>query len=97
MPEKVSFTLNGQPVTLQVEGDRKLLWVLRTDLALTGTKYSCGKGLCGTCTVLVDDVPQRSCMLRASSVRGKEVTTIEGFEKDGVLHPLQKRKPNRAR
>ncbi|MBE2214624.1 MAG: (2Fe-2S)-binding protein [Opitutaceae bacterium] len=90
MPEKLSFTLNGQPVSVEVDGDRKLLWVLRTDLALTGTKYSCGKGLCGTCTVLVDNVPQRSCMLRAGSVRGKEVTTIEGFEKDGELHPLQK-------
>ena len=90
MPEKLSFTLNGQPVSLQVDADRKLLWVLRTDLSLTGTKYSCGKGLCSTCTVLVDQVPQRSCMLRAGSVRGKEVTTIEGLEKDGELHPLQK-------
>lgn len=89
MPEKLSFTLNGQPVSLQVEAGRKLLWVLRTDLALTGTKYSCGKGLCGTCAVLVDNVPQRSCMLAAASVRGKEVTTIEGLEKDGKLHPLQ--------
>lgn len=90
MAETISFTLNGKPVELKVDGDRKLLWVLRTDLDLTGTKYSCGKGLCGTCTVLVDDVPQRSCMLRATSVRGKSVTTIEGLEKDGELHPLQK-------
>lgn len=90
MAEKLSFTLNGRPVDLQVDADRRLLWVLRTDLSLTGTKYSCGKGLCGTCTVLIDNVPQRSCMVRAGSVRGKQVTTIEGLESAGQLHPLQK-------
>jgi aerobic-type carbon monoxide dehydrogenase small subunit (CoxS/CutS family) len=90
MPASLSFTLNGHPVSIKTDHDRELLWVLRTDFELTGTKYGCGKGLCGTCTVLVDNQPIRSCMLRAGSVAGKDVTTIEGLEKDGELHPLQR-------
>lgn len=90
MPDTISFQLNGQPVSLKVDGDRKLLWVLRTDLALTGTKFGCGRGLCGACTVLINHQAVRSCMLRAGSVDGTEVTTIEGLERDGQLHPLQK-------
>ena len=90
MIEKISFTLNTKPVTLEVDGDRMLLWVLRTDLGLTGTKYGCGEGLCGACTVLIDNQALPSCQFRIKDVAGSEVTTIEGLEKDGDLHPLQK-------
>jgi aerobic-type carbon monoxide dehydrogenase small subunit (CoxS/CutS family) len=90
MIEKISFTLNNKPVTLEVEGDRELLWVLRTDLGLTGTKYGCGEGVCGACTVLINNEAVPSCQIRIKEVAGAEVTTIEGLEKDGSLHPLQK-------
>jgi aerobic-type carbon monoxide dehydrogenase small subunit (CoxS/CutS family) len=90
MIEKISFTLNSKPVTLEVEGDRELLWVLRTDLGLTGTKYGCGEGVCGACTVLINNEAVPSCQIRIKEVAGAEVTTIEGLEKDGSLHPLQK-------
>jgi aerobic-type carbon monoxide dehydrogenase small subunit (CoxS/CutS family) len=90
MIEKISFTLNSKPVTLEVEGDRELLWVLRTELGLTGTKYGCGEGLCGACTVLVNNEALPSCQVRVKEVAGAEVTTIEGLEKNGSLHPLQK-------
>lgn len=90
MNEVVKFTLNGKPVTLTVDGDRTLLWALRTDLGLTGPKYGCGKGICGACTVLVDDKAVRSCVLPVSQVRNKKVVTIEGLAKNGKLHPLQK-------
>lgn len=90
MIEKISFTLNDRPVTLEVDGDRELLWVLRTELGLTGTKYGCGEGLCGACTVLVDNEAVASCQISVKDVAGAVVTTIEGLEKDGVLHPLQK-------
>ena len=88
--ETIAFTLNGKPVSLQVDPDRTLLWVLRTDLGLTGTKYGCGEGVCGACTVLVDDSPTPSCQLPVKSVAGAEVVTIEGLEKGGRLHPIQK-------
>jgi nicotinate dehydrogenase subunit A len=90
MEEAVRFTLNGKPVALTVDSDRALLWVLRTDLELTGAKYGCGEGLCGACTVLVDDKAVRSCSLPVKQVQGKAVTTIEGLARDGKLHPLQK-------
>ena len=90
MVDRIEFHLNGQPVRLEVEGDRKLLWVLRSDLALTGTKYGCGKGLCGACTVLINEQAQRSCQVPVLDVRGKEVITIEGLAKGELLHPLQK-------
>ena len=90
MIEKISFTLNGKPVSLEVDGDRELLWVLRTDLDLTGTKFGCGEGICGSCTVLIDNEAMPSCQIRIKDVAGAEVTTIEGLEKDGDLHPLQK-------
>ena len=83
------FTLNGEPVELETEGNRKLLWVLRNDLEKTGTKFGCGAGMCGSCTVLVDGSPVRSCIVSLSYVQGKEVTTIEGLASDGELHPLQ--------
>ncbi len=89
MTETIAFTLNGKPVTLQVDGQRKLLWVLRGDLGLTGTKFGCGEALCGACTVVVDREPVRSCQVAVADVRGKEVVTIEGLERDGKLHPLQ--------
>jgi aerobic-type carbon monoxide dehydrogenase small subunit (CoxS/CutS family) len=90
MIEKISFTLNNRPVTLEVEGNRELLWVLRIDLGLTGTKYGCGEGVCGACTVLINNEAVPSCQIRIKEVAGAEVTTIEGLEKDGSLHPLQK-------
>ncbi len=90
MVERIEFRLNGQPVRLEVEGDRKLLWVLRSDLALTGTKYGCGKGLCGACTVLINEQAHRSCQVPVTDVRGKEMITIEGLAKGELLHPLQK-------
>ena len=88
--DRIEFQLNGQPVKLKVEGDRKLLWVLRTDLSLPGTKYACGKGLCGACTVLIDEEAQRSCQLPIREVAGKKVLTIEGLVRGEKLHPLQK-------
>lgn len=90
MSDTISFKLNDKPVELKVDGDRKLLWVLRSDLAMTGTKYGCGEGHCGCCTVLLDRKPVRSCLLKVKGVNGREVTTIEGLAKDGKLHPLQK-------
>ena len=90
MSDTVSFKLNDKPVHLEVDADRTLLWVLRTDLALTGTKYGCGEGHCGCCAVLVNNRALRSCLLKVKDVEGKDVVTIEGLEKDGKLHPLQK-------
>jgi len=90
MREWLQFTLNGEPVRLEVDGDRSLLWVLRTDLGLTGPKYGCGEGICGACTVLVDGEAVPSCQIPVKSVEGLDIVTIEGLEKDGRLHPLQK-------
>jgi aerobic-type carbon monoxide dehydrogenase small subunit (CoxS/CutS family) len=90
MEENVQFKLNGKPVKVSVDSDRMLLWVLRTDLELTGTKYGCGEGICGACTVLVDNEAMRSCQTTVKDVQGKEVVTIEGLAKNGKLHPLQK-------
>jgi aerobic-type carbon monoxide dehydrogenase small subunit (CoxS/CutS family) len=90
MKEIIDFRLNGRSTTLLVEGDRMLLWVLRTDLELTGTKFGCGAGLCGACTVIVGKEAVRSCQLPVKEVRGQEVTTIEGLARNGTLHPLQK-------
>ncbi len=90
MKEKISFTLNDKPVTLEVDGDRELLWVLRTELGLTGTKYGCGEGICGACTVLIDNEAMPSCQIKIKDIAGSKITTIEGLEKDGDLHPIQK-------
>ena len=90
MEEQIRFTLNGKPVSLTVDGDRMLLWVLRTDLGLTGTKFGCGESYCGACTVVVDHDAVRSCQTPVKDVSGKEVLTIEGLAKNGELHPLQK-------
>jgi aerobic-type carbon monoxide dehydrogenase small subunit (CoxS/CutS family) len=89
MAKQIQFRLNGRPTTLSTDGERTLLWVLRTDLALTGAKYGCGAGLCGACTVVVDGEAVRSCITPLEAVAGKEVVTIEGLERDGRLHPLQ--------
>ena len=86
----VQFTLNGKSTTLSVDLDRKLLWVLRTDLGLTGTKYGCGESICGACTVLVNNEAVRSCQIAVKDLRGKEVVTIEGLAKEGALHPVQR-------
>ena len=90
MKETFRFTLNGEAVTLETDAERKLLWVLRTDLEKTGAKYGCGEGMCGSCTVLVEGVPVRSCLVEIASVQGQEVTTIEGLAANGELHPLQR-------
>jgi aerobic-type carbon monoxide dehydrogenase small subunit (CoxS/CutS family) len=86
---RVSFTLNGKPTRLTVDENRTLLWVLRDDLGLTGTKFGCGEAVCGTCTVLVNNEAVRSCVTRIGDVEGKEVLTIEGLARDGRLHPIQ--------
>ncbi len=90
MKEALRFKLNGKAVSLEVDPSRTLLWVLRYDLGLTGSKYGCGEGLCGACTVIIDRKAARSCLLEMKDVAGKEVTTIEGLEQNGELHPLQK-------
>ena len=84
----VSLHVNGDAREAE-RGDRNLLSWLRFDLGLTGTKYGCGEGLCGACTVLVDGQALRSCMTTVGAVAGGEVTTIEGLARDGVLHPVQ--------
>jgi aerobic-type carbon monoxide dehydrogenase small subunit (CoxS/CutS family) len=89
MIRQIRFRLNGTPVRLETDDDRLLLWVLRTDLALTGTKYGCGEGVCGACTVIVNGKEVRSCQTTLKEVAEKEVLTIEGLSKDGELHPLQ--------
>ncbi len=85
----VSFTLNGKPARLTVNDTRPLLWVLRDDLALTGAKYGCGEGHCGSCTVLVNGDAVRSCVTPVGDVEGKQVTTIEGLARGERLHPIQ--------
>jgi aerobic-type carbon monoxide dehydrogenase small subunit (CoxS/CutS family) len=87
--DTIQFRLNGKPTRLDVDGARKLLWVLRGELGLTGTKFGCGESQCGACTVVVDAEPVRSCQLTMADVRGKDVTTIEGLAHEGKLHPLQ--------
>jgi len=83
------LTVNGKQVDVATEGDATLLWVLREQLKLTGTKYGCGRALCGACTVHVDGKAARSCQVKLSQVQGKSITTIEGLSPDGS-HPLQR-------
>jgi carbon-monoxide dehydrogenase small subunit len=85
----VSFTLNGAPARVTVDPERPLLWVLRDDLGLTGTKYACGEAVCGACTVLVDNRAVRACTTRMAEVEARRVTTIEGLAREGRLHPVQ--------
>jgi aerobic-type carbon monoxide dehydrogenase small subunit (CoxS/CutS family) len=84
MERTISFTLNGNPVAVKTDDERSLLWVLRGDLGLTGTKFGCGEGLCGACTVLVGDEPARSCSTPVKAVAGKQVLTIEGVGAHGL-------------
>ena len=90
MPDSIAFKLNDKPARVNVGGERPLLWVLRTELGLTGTKFGCGEGHCGACVVLVDGVAERSCLQKVKDIAGKAVVTIEGLAKDGALHPVQK-------
>ncbi len=89
MAETISFTLNGKKTSLETDPKQTLLWVLRNEIGLTGTKYGCGMGFCGACTVLIDYEAVRSCTVPVSDVAGKSVITIEGLETKGRLHPVQ--------
>lgn len=86
---KTTFKLNGRKIEVETEEGAALLWTLRENLGLTGSKYGCGAELCGACTVLVDGEPIRSCTYPIARLKGKEVTTIEGLSVNGRLHPLQ--------
>ncbi len=90
MIETIHFELNGNPTQLSTDPNNLLLWVLRNELGLTGTKFGCGLGFCGSCTVIIDDETYRSCMLPVSDVEGRKVLTIEGLARNGSLHPIQK-------
>ena len=89
MADKTALEVNGRPVRVDSPPERSLLRVLREELDLTGAKYGCGEGQCGACTVLVDGVARRSCVTPVGTVAGKRITTIEGLEANGRLHPLQ--------
>ena len=90
MEQTIRFKLNNRPVSVTTDGDRALLWVLRSDLSLTGTKCGCGRNQCGTCTVIINREAVRSCVYPVKNVAGKEVLTIEGLAEKDRLHPLQK-------
>lgn len=85
----MELVVNGTHYRLLVDPERRLLWVLRDELDLTGAKYGCGEGQCGACTVLIEGAPVRSCITRVGAVAGKEITTIEGLEQGAKLHPVQ--------
>jgi carbon-monoxide dehydrogenase small subunit len=89
MIETIKFELNGEATKLKIDPNTILMWAIRNDLDLTGTKFGCGLGFCGSCTVILDGEPVRSCMLPVGEAEGKKILTIEGLEKDGKLHPLQ--------
>ena len=89
MGRVTTLNVNGKKMTTDVDSTVSLLSVLRNDLNLTGSKYGCGEGQCGACTVLLNGQPTRSCITQVGRAVGKQVTTIEGLEKDGQLHPLQ--------
>jgi aerobic carbon-monoxide dehydrogenase small subunit len=86
---KVNFTLNRQSCTVDIPGHWTLLDVLRDQLHMKGTKYGCGEGVCGTCTILIDGQPVRACIVLAANAGGKSILTVEGLEVDGKLDPLQ--------
>ena len=90
MKQSISFKLNDKEVSVDVQGDESLLTAIRTYLDQTGTKYGCGLGDCGACTVLIDKEPLRACMISVEDVAGKEILTIEGLATDTALHPIQK-------
>lgn len=89
MDQTIRFKLNNRPVSITTDGERELLWVLRTDLGLTGTKFGCGHAQCGACTVIINKEAVRSCSYPVKNAAGKEVVTIEGLAENGKLHPLQ--------
>jgi aerobic-type carbon monoxide dehydrogenase small subunit (CoxS/CutS family) len=88
MPQ-ITLNVNGTAHAVNVADDEMLLYVLREHLNLTGTKYGCGEGQCGACTVLLDGQPRRSCRMPINAAVGHKITTIEGLEKDGKIHPVQ--------
>lgn len=90
MKQSISFKLNNEPITIEVNGDESLLTVIRTYLDQTGTKYGCGIGECGACTVLIDNQAEKACMILIEDVIDAEILTIEGLASNGNLHPLQK-------
>lgn len=90
MEEKITFQLNGKKTEAMIDPTQTLLWVLRDHFGLTGTKFGCGTGFCGSCTVLIDNEPVRSCQLSVGEVAGKKVITIEGLANKDKLHPVQK-------
>jgi aerobic-type carbon monoxide dehydrogenase small subunit (CoxS/CutS family) len=90
MEETISFQLNEKKTEVLIDPSQTLLWVLRNNFGLTGTKYGCGMGFCGACTVLIDKEPVRSCQIPVSDIAGKKVVTIEGLATKGKLHPVQK-------
>lgn len=89
MEQPIRFVLNGKKTEIQTDPAQTLLWVLRNDFELTGTKFGCGTGFCGSCTVIIDKEAVRSCTLPIGEVAGKTVITIEGLAKNGKLHPVQ--------
>jgi len=89
MAKVTDLNVNGKKMTVDADGNASLLSVLRNDLHLTGSKYGCGEGQCGACTVLLDGQSARSCITPVARAAGKQITTIEGLERDGKLHPLQ--------
>lgn len=90
MEETIKFRLNGKNTEAMIDPTQTLLWVLRNYFGLTGTKFGCGMGFCGACTVLIDNEPVRSCQLSVGDAAGKNVVTIEGLATNGKLHPVQK-------
>jgi aerobic-type carbon monoxide dehydrogenase small subunit (CoxS/CutS family) len=89
MAASIQLQINGKRYSATYPPDTPLLYVLRDELGLTGTKYGCGEGMCGACTVLLDGTARRSCQISVRAAAAKSITTIEGLETDGVLHPVQ--------
>jgi len=89
MPKTIELEVNGKKYPVQYDPETPLLYVLHDELGLTGSKYGCGEGQCGACTVLIGGAPRRSCQIAVSAAAGKPITTIEGLETDGRLHPVQ--------
>ena len=90
MEKKIRFTLNGKKTEVTADPAETLLWVLRNQLGLTGTKFGCGMGFCGSCTVIINDEATRSCTVSVGDIAGKNIITIEGLAKGEELHPVQK-------
>jgi aerobic-type carbon monoxide dehydrogenase small subunit (CoxS/CutS family) len=89
MGQTIDLEVNGKRYPVRYSPDTPLLYVLRDELGFTGTKYGCGEGMCGACTVLVNGTARRSCQIPVSAAAGKPITTVEGLEKNGALHPVQ--------